>query len=58
MRFARKFTEEERVKIVEEVLECGSNSSKRIHLAIDYRTPDEFYMLKNNNFKNKLVVKL
>lgn len=26
MRFIRKFTEEERVKIVEEVLECGSNS--------------------------------
>ena len=26
MRFARKFTAEERVKIVEEVLECGSNS--------------------------------
>ena len=26
MRFIRKFTEEQRVKIVEEVLECGSNS--------------------------------
>lgn len=26
MRFIRKFTEEERVKIVEEALECGSNS--------------------------------
>lgn len=25
-RFIRKFTEEERVKIVEEALECGSNS--------------------------------
>lgn len=27
MRFNRKFTEEERVKIVEEILECGSNSA-------------------------------
>ena len=26
MRFIRKFTEEQRVKIVEEVWECGSNS--------------------------------
>lgn len=26
MKFIRKFTEEQRVKIVEEVLECGSNS--------------------------------
>lgn len=26
MRFIRKFTEEERVKIVEEILECGSNT--------------------------------
>ena len=33
-------------------------NTKRIHSAIDYRTPNEFYMLKNNNFKNKLVVKL
>lgn len=33
-------------------------NTRRIHSAIDYRTPDEFYRLKNNNFKNKLVVKL
>lgn len=26
MKFTRKFTEEERVKIVQEILECGSNS--------------------------------
>ncbi len=26
MRFIKKFTEENRVKIVQEVLECGSNS--------------------------------
>ena len=31
---------------------------KRIHSSIDYRTPQEFYDLKNNVFKNKLVVKL
>lgn len=30
----------------------------RIHSSIDYRTPEEFYNLKNNYFKNKLVVKL
>ncbi len=33
-------------------------NSRRIHSSIDYRTPEEFYKLKNNNFKNNLVVKL
>lgn len=33
-------------------------NNKRIHSSIDYRTPQEFYDLKNNVFKNKLVVKL
>lgn len=33
-------------------------NTKRIHSAINYMTPEEFYNLKNNNFKDKLVVKL
>lgn len=33
-------------------------NTKRIHSSIDYRTPEEFYSLENNNFKNRLVVKL
>lgn len=33
-------------------------NSKRVHSSIDYRTPEEFYNLKNCNFKNNLVVKL
>lgn len=33
-------------------------NNKRIHSSIDYRTPQEFFDLKNNVFKNKLVVKL
>lgn len=33
-------------------------NNKRIHSSIDYRTPKEFYELKNNVFKNKLIVKL
>lgn len=31
---------------------------KRIHSSVDYRTPDEFYNLENNNFKNKLVISI
>lgn len=31
-------------------------NTKRIHSSIDYRTPNEFYNLKNCNFKNKLVI--
>lgn len=33
-------------------------NTKRIHSSIDYRTPQEFYELKNNVFKDKLTVKL
>ena len=33
-------------------------NNKRIHSSINYLTPQEFYNLKNNVFKNKLVVKL
>lgn len=33
-------------------------NNKRIHSSIDYRTPNEFYNLKNNVFKNNLAVKL
>ena len=35
-----------------------SYNTKRIHSSIDYRTPHEFYELKNNVFKNNLTVKL
>jgi putative transposase len=31
-------------------------NTKRVHSSIDYRTPEEFYNLKNCNFKNKLVI--
>ena len=31
-------------------------NTRRVHSAIDYRTPEEFYNLKNCNFKNKLVI--
>lgn len=31
-------------------------NTKRIHSSIDYRTPNEFYNLKNCNFKNELVI--
>ena len=31
-------------------------NTKRVHSAIDYRTPEEFYNLKNCNFKNELVI--
>ncbi len=30
----------------------------RVHSSIDYRTPFEFYNLKNSNFKNELVIRL
>lgn len=30
----------------------------RIHSSIDYRTPYEFYNLKDSNFKNKLVIRI
>ncbi len=30
----------------------------RVHSSIDYRTPDEFYNLKNCNFKNELVISI
>lgn len=33
-------------------------NTKRIHSAINYRTPEEFYELKNCTFKEKLKVKL
>lgn len=33
-------------------------NNKRIHSSIDYRTPNEFYNLKNSAFKDKLVVRL
>ena len=33
-------------------------NTKRIHSSIDYRTPEEFYNLKNCKFKNKLIVSL
>lgn len=33
-------------------------NTKRIHSSINYRTPQEFYELKNNEFKNKLNVSL
>jgi putative transposase len=31
-------------------------NTKRVHSSIDYRTPNEFYNLKNCNFKNNLVI--
>ena len=33
-------------------------NTKRVHSAIDYRTPEEFYNLKNCMFKKNLIVKL
>ena len=33
-------------------------NTKRIHSSINYRTPQEFYELKNDEFKNKLTVSL
>ena len=33
-------------------------NTKRIHSSIDYRTPQEFYELKNNEFKNNLTISL
>lgn len=33
-------------------------NTKRIHSSIGYRTPDNFYNLKNSRFKENLVVKI
>lgn len=33
-------------------------NTKRIHSSIDYRTPNEFFNLKNSNFKNTLVISM
>lgn len=33
-------------------------NTKRIHSSIDYRTPNEFYNLKNNKFKENLVLSI
>lgn len=33
-------------------------NTKRIHSSIEYRTPHEFFNLKDSNFKNKLVISM
>ena len=47
-------TFEEADEVIERYVD-GYNT-RRVHSAIDYRTPEEFYNLKNCNFKNKLVI--